>query len=89
MAKKRGSSGLGSAFREVGPYLSLGVEFAASILICLAVGWWADRRFQTSPWLTLFGAFFGMAAGFVNLYRTASGIQKRDRQDPGPGDGNG
>ena len=82
-------SDLGSAFRQAGPYLSLGVEFAASILICLGAGWWADRRFQTSPWLTLSGAFFGMTAGFVNLYRTAAGIQKRDRRNPGSGDGNG
>lgn len=88
MAEKQGS-GLGSAFRQVGPYLSLGVEFTASILICFGAGWWADRRFQTSPWLMLFGAFFGMAAGFVNLYRTASGIQKRDRRGPGAGDANG
>lgn len=83
VADEKGSSGLGRAFQQVGPYLSIGVEFAASILICLGVGWWVDQRLRTAPWLMLGGAFFGMAAGFVNLYRTVTGLQKKGRKGPG------
>lgn len=86
MAGEKGSSGPGRAFQQVGPYLSIGLEFAASILICLGIGWWADGRFHTSPWFMLGGAFFGMAAGFVNLYRTVTGIQRKGPKDSGVGD---
>jgi F0F1-type ATP synthase assembly protein I len=85
VSEEKGSSGPGSVFRQVGPYLSIGVEFTASILLCLGAGWWIDRRFHTTPVFVLVGAFFGMAAGFYNLYRTVTGIQKRDRKGPDPG----
>lgn len=80
MDEEWGPSGLGRMSRQVGPYISLGVEFTAAILICLGLGWWADRRFQTIPLLTILGAFFGMAAGFYRLYRTVLGLQEKDRR---------
>ncbi|MSS71281.1 MAG: AtpZ/AtpI family protein [Candidatus Latescibacteria bacterium] len=85
MSDEKRSSGLGRAYSQVGPYLSIGVEFTAAILLCLGVGWWIDGRFHTTPAFTLVGAFFGMAAGFYNLYRTVMGIQKRNRKGHGPG----
>ena len=85
MSEEKGSSGLGRAYRQVGPYLSIGVEFTASILLCLGIGWWIDKRFDTAPVFMLVGAFFGMAVGFYNLYRTVTGMEKRSRKGPDPG----
>ncbi len=89
MSEDRGPSGPGRAFQQVGPYLSIGVEFTASILICLGAGWWIDKRFGTAPVLMLVGAFFGMAAGFYNLYRTVTGLSKKGRDGSGRGETHG
>lgn len=73
-------SSLGQAYRKAGPYLSLGIEFIAAILLCLFAGRWLDGKLGTAPFLMLFGAFFGMAVGFYNLYRTSIRLQERDRR---------
>jgi len=38
-----------------------------SIFIGLAAGVYLDRKFDTSPWLTLIFLVFGIAAGFRNI----------------------
>ena len=87
MPGDRGSS-LAQAYRKAGPYLSLGVEFVAAILLCLFVGRWLDGKLGSTPFLMLFGAFVGMAVGFYNLYRASVRLQERDqarKDDGGPG----
>jgi len=53
--------------RRAGPYLSLGTTFAASLLLFPLIGWWADGRLGTNPWLTLTGVFAGILVGTVNF----------------------
>jgi|SaaInl4_200m_RNA_FD_contig_21_1281860_length_385_multi_8_in_0_out_0_2 ATP synthase protein I len=79
MSGDSGSS-LGQAYRRAGPYLSLGIEFIAAILLCLFAGRWLDGKLDTAPLLMLFGAFFGMVVGFINLYKTSIRLQERDSE---------
>lgn len=79
-------SGLGQAYRKAGPYLSLGIEFIAVILLCLFAGRWLDGKLGTAPFLMLFGVFSGMAVAFYNLYQAAIRLQERDQADK-KGDG--
>jgi ATP synthase protein I len=39
-------------------------------VIGLAGGYYLDRWLGTSPWLTMIGLGGGIAAGFVNLFRS-------------------
>lgn len=55
------------AFKELAYYSSLGLQVALSIFIGLAAGVYFDRKFETSPWLTLIFLGFGIAAGFRNI----------------------
>lgn len=41
---------------------------ALAVVIGLAVGYWLDKLFGTSPWLTLIFLVLGIVAGFRNLY---------------------
>ena len=43
-----------------------------STVIGLAGGYYLDKWLGTGPWLTLIGLGFGIAAGFVNLFRTVN-----------------
>lgn len=53
---------------EGGEMMGVGLQFAASVLLFLFVGMWADRRFGTDPWLLIAGVFIGGGAGFWSMY---------------------
>lgn len=53
--------------RELAYYSSIGFSVALSIFIGLGIGVWLDRRFDTSPWLTLIFLGLGIAAGYRNI----------------------
>jgi ATP synthase protein I len=53
--------------RELAYFSSLGLSVSLSIFIGLAIGVYLDRRFDTSPWLTLVFLGFGIAAGYRNI----------------------
>lgn len=48
-------------------YSSIGLEMGIAVAIGLFFGWWLDKRFDTSPWLTILFLLFGIAAGFKNI----------------------
>ena len=55
------------AFKDLAYYSSLGISVALAIFIGLGVGVWLDRKFDTSPWLTLIFLVLGIIAGFRNI----------------------
>ena len=63
-------------FKDLWYYSSLSFSIALSIVIGLAIGVWLDRKFDTSPWLTLIFLGFGVAAGFRNIYLAIKKSQK-------------
>ena len=46
-----------------------GLQIVVSILIGFGAGLWLDRWLGTKPWLMLLFIIFGVAAGFLNVYR--------------------
>jgi F0F1-type ATP synthase assembly protein I len=63
---------------SVGEYASLGIQFAASILVFLFLGQWLDRRLGTAPWMLLIGVFLGAGGSFYGMYRRLMAAQARD-----------
>lgn len=55
-------------FRELWYYSSLSFSIALAIVIGLAIGYWLDTRYDTSPWFTLIFLGLGIIAGFRNIY---------------------
>ncbi len=58
--------------RSLGEALKLsavGLTLAFCIAIGTGAGIWLDDRFGTQPALTVVGFFFGVTAGFVELFR--------------------
>jgi len=55
------------AFKDLAYYSSLGISVSLAIFIGLGLGVWLDRKFDTSPWLTLIFLVFGIIAGFRNI----------------------
>jgi ATP synthase protein I len=55
------------SIKELAYYSSLGLSVSLSIFIGLAIGVYLDRRWDTSPWLTLIFLVLGILAGFRNI----------------------
>ncbi len=62
-------SKLGIAFRLV-------TELLAAVLVGGGIGWALDRLFGTTPFLFIVMFLLGVAAGFVNVVRTARQMEK-------------
>jgi F0F1-type ATP synthase assembly protein I len=50
-------------------YTNLGVEFALSFGVFVALGWWVGKHFEWNPWATLIGAALGFIGAMYNLIR--------------------
>jgi len=80
-------------------YSTVGLEFVLTFILCLGLGYWLDRRFQTIPGFMLLGAGTGFAAGLYRLVRQGKELSrigdKSRREDDSsgqsspPGDGCG
>jgi ATP synthase protein I len=57
----------------------VGLTLVISTVLGLWGGYALDGWLGTKPWLMLVGLLFGIAAGFVNLFR-AAGVFGRERQ---------
>jgi ATP synthase protein I len=56
------------ALRLMGHASTLGIACVLATVIGLALGYWLDKVFDTSPWLTLIFLILGIIAGFRNFY---------------------
>ena len=69
--------------RKAGSWLNLsivGIQFPVAIVIGYLWGKWLDHIFGTWPYLTGLFSLFGIAAGFLNLFRITA---KAAREEEG------
>jgi ATP synthase protein I len=69
-------SGDQGTWKALGELSSIGLALVIATVIGLVGGYYADRLLGTSPWLLLLGLGLGIAAGFVNLFRS---VNRADR----------
>lgn len=50
-------------------YAGAGFELAGAVGALCLLGYWVDRKFDTSPWGILIGAVVGIVGGLYNLIR--------------------
>jgi ATP synthase protein I len=66
--------------REYGPYLSLGFQLAAAVIVFYFIGTWVDKHYGTSPIGMLVGATIGMVGGFIKFFKSINSlIEQEDR----------
>ena len=49
---------------------SVGIMFPVATAMGAGAGYWLDQKLGTFPWLSIVFFFFGIAAAFLNLFRT-------------------
>ena len=70
------AQGADPGWKSLGEVASIGMTMVAATVIGLGAGYYGDRWLGTSPWLTLVGLLFGIAAGFVNLFRSVKAAER-------------
>jgi len=68
-------------WKALGELSSIGITLVVATVIGLVGGYYADRWLGSKPWLTLLGLGMGIAAGFVNLFRSVRRAE-RELDDP-------
>ena len=67
--EKEGSVSVQGSLRDSAPYLGIGSSLAFTVLLCLWVGHWLDKKFGTDPRYFLIGAVVGVVAAFLHLWQ--------------------
>ncbi|MGE0816610.1 MAG: AtpZ/AtpI family protein [Vicinamibacterales bacterium] len=78
-----------NTLKVLGQLSTLGLAFVFALVMGFAAGNWLDRRFDTSPWLSLTGFAVGLAAGVLNVVRTMRVVNAAPRPPDGRDDGGG
>ena len=79
--KTKSASDFASSYREAGPYLGLGTQLAATIVLMFFLGRWLDGEFDTEPVLTICFSFLGGFAGIYNFIKAVLNLNKRNKTE--------
>ena len=66
---QKSSSSMGTAFK-------MSTELVSAVAVGTIIGFILDKTFGTKPWLILIFFFVGVAAGIMNVVKTAKKMQK-------------
>ncbi len=79
MDEKKASSSLNKTYQDVAPYMGLGTQLAATIILMFFLGRWLDEKFNTTPILMIVFSFFGGFAGIYNLIKTVTKLNEEKK----------
>ena len=65
-------SGLPDTMRTIGALSSVGISFVLAIVLGAGAGYFLMTRFGLGRWVFLLFFVFGVIAGILNVYRTAT-----------------
>jgi F0F1-type ATP synthase assembly protein I len=65
--------------RQVAPYLTMGIQLAAGIVIFFLIGWWLDTRYETSPTFKLIGLGVGSVGGLIKFLKSVVELDKKEK----------
>jgi len=73
------NNGIIKTYSDVGPYLGLGTQLAATIVLMLFLGKWLDEKFDIFPLLTIGLAFLGGFAGIYNFIKSVLVLNEKNK----------
>ena len=70
---------ISQSFKNVGQYLGLGTQLAASIILMFFLGRWLDAKFNSTPLMILICSFIGGFAGIYNFIHTVLQLNQKKK----------
>lgn len=68
--KKKVPEDLRGTMKEIAPYMGLGIQLAATVGIMVAVGYYLDKKLNTSPYLIVIFSFLGIITALYQFIKT-------------------
>jgi ATP synthase protein I len=62
-------------------YSSLGIEMGLCVAIGIGMGYYLDRYFKTSPYLTIIFMIFGIIAAMKTIYQLMKKLEKENERN--------
>ncbi|SVB32278.1 uncharacterized protein METZ01_LOCUS185132 [marine metagenome] len=78
--KKNKAKNNSSNAASLGKALKISTELVAAVVVGSTIGFILDNWFDTKPWLTIIFFFMGVAAGILNVIKSAKKMQKNFRK---------
>ena len=75
--KKEQIKNNGSNTTSLGKALKISTELVAAVVVGTTLGFILDNWFDTRPWLTITFFFMGVAAGILNVIKSAKNMHKK------------
>jgi len=75
--KSSQKDGRGSNAASLGKALKISTELVAAVVVGSTIGFLLDNWFDTKPLLTICFFILGVAAGILNVFRSAKKMQKK------------
>ena len=75
--KKEQTRSNGSNAASLGKALKISTELVAAVVVGSTIGFLLDNSFDTKPLLTICFFIMGVAAGILNVFRSAKKMQKK------------
>lgn len=69
---------LGKAWKDVGPYIDLGMRLALTVFLGLFLGYELDKKVGSLPLFTIVGSILGMIGGMMSVYQSVYGRKDKD-----------
>ena len=66
----------GSNATSIGKALKISTELVAAVVVGATMGFLLDNWFDTKPWLTISFFFMGVAAGILNVIKSAKKMHR-------------
>jgi ATP synthase protein I len=63
--------GANNFYKDVGPYIGLGLQLAVTVTVMVFIGIWLDGQFETKPILTIVFSFLGVFVGLYTFIKSA------------------
>jgi F0F1-type ATP synthase assembly protein I len=77
--EKAGSGDSRSSLQDSASYLGIGSSLAFTVLLCLWLGHWLDKKFGTEPRYILVGAGVGGVAAFLHFWKMYQAMTGRKK----------
>lgn len=70
-----------NTYREYAPYLSLGFQLAAVVVVFFLLGAWIDNRYGVEPIGKLIGVSVGIVGGFIKFFKSVASLMTNEERD--------
>ncbi|MCX7876014.1 MAG: AtpZ/AtpI family protein [Melioribacteraceae bacterium] len=70
---------INSSYSKIGPYLGLGTQLAASVILMFFLGKYLDEKFELFPLLTVLFSIIGSFAGIYNFIKSVLNLNQKEK----------